>query len=1432
MDKLPVVLRTTTLGSEELRSTDNLSVGDTRIVDVADPVDGTDAVNLGFLSSYVTTTEHGSLLHLLEDDHPQYVLKSRLDDTGQDHMCGANMVGMPIVSGATVNNLHDFTNDFCSAGRRTGGVITDAGGATVNVTAGTGYLKANDIDTDELIAFDWAAMNGIAIPIDTLRYIGVEWNGGAPQVTLRAAYDFDLDTDFPLGVVINENDVLIVVNNPWWVTDGITNIIQRFDAMGHIVRCEQCGGLILGTSGVRNITLSGGQLWSRFNDTVIPPIDTSAAGDFTLYYKDNTDDWHIDIGETQYPITDWNDTTQAPGFELVAMGANKYANWWVYILFNGSLVLIYPQAEYNNAASAEAESPPSSLPEAISHPGLLVGRIIFKEGVAAPILVQSAFTTVFAATLIADHGSLAGLGDDDHAQYHNDARAAIWLAANHETTYDHTDIWGAGAEDQLWTQGAAGNPVSEANLTFDGTILTSPQFGSPANIVLVPAPLGAIQVSIVGNPRGNYAVDLQGDRANVTDVADGANSVITGGQDNTNTGICSVIGGGHDNDIDIGSDFSVIVGGEDNDLALSVHSFIGGGQDSAILGSIISVIVGGTLNIIDSSACTFIGGGWTNWIVSSDYSVIVGGESNSIPVDCGDHNAIGGGDTNILVTAITYNGCNAIGGGQDHSIQGDACVICGGDNNDIVLADGAQCSTICGGYTNIIASDFAIIGSGSNNDIGETCTHSCIVGGFSNAIATSTYTFMGGGYDNTIVASTHSVIVGGETNIIPTGCGTHNFIGGGEDNLLVASATNRGDNVIVGGRDNSIQGENCLIAGGDSNTIALAAGAHYSSIVGGQNNDLASDWAVISGGFDNNIGATCDYSTISGGDNNNITTSDHATICGGDLNSITGSNDSVICGGDSNVIPTACGLHNIIGGGNNNVLVAGATYFGQNVIAGGYTNSIQGKYCFIGGGNSNDIILAAGVNYGTICGGYDNSIDADYSCIVGGDTNSISGTSEHCFIGGGNTNSIFNSSDSVIVGGNNNAIPDGCATNNFIGGGGSNALVSGATYNGENVITGGDTNSIQGRYCTISGGDTNGIALADGAQSSTISGGQSNSIASDKAVICGGYNHTIAADSDYAAIVGGDTNSITTSNHSFIGGGDSNTITASTDSVIVGGDTNIIPVSCGDHNFIGGGNTNLLVAAATYNGWNVIVGGRNNSIQGKDCVIVGGDGNTILLAAGCTYSFIGCGYHNHITSNNASIIGGFNSVVSATGGIVVGGQYNTVTGVYGSTIGGYANLTSGNYGVSIGYRAIADKYGQLAQASGRFTATGDAQTSILIARNQTTNDTPTELFLDGAATRLAIPINTSWYFTIKVIARQTNDDFTVNGYHYEGLVTRDAGNVSVPNQAATHTFENDFGWVCAVSADVGNQALIVTVTGAVANNINWVAKIELVETTG
>jgi hypothetical protein len=51
------------------------------------------------------------------------------------------------IGDATFTKQCDFNKLFGSAGRATGGEITDAGSETINVAAGTGFIKATDSDT-------------------------------------------------------------------------------------------------------------------------------------------------------------------------------------------------------------------------------------------------------------------------------------------------------------------------------------------------------------------------------------------------------------------------------------------------------------------------------------------------------------------------------------------------------------------------------------------------------------------------------------------------------------------------------------------------------------------------------------------------------------------------------------------------------------------------------------------------------------------------------------------------------------------------------------------------------------------------------------------------------------------------------------------------------------------------------------------------------------------------------------------------------------------------------------------------------------------------------------------------------------------------------------------------------------------------------------
>lgn len=92
----------------------------------------------------------------------------------------------------------------------------------------------------------------------------------------------------------------------------------------------------------------------------------------------------------------------------------------------------------------------------------------------APVNGSDAVTLdylVDAITEASDHGALTGLADDDHLQYHTDARAATWLAAGHETTYNHANYDTAfswGNHDGLYDlAGAAAGVIAAHESTYN-----------------------------------------------------------------------------------------------------------------------------------------------------------------------------------------------------------------------------------------------------------------------------------------------------------------------------------------------------------------------------------------------------------------------------------------------------------------------------------------------------------------------------------------------------------------------------------------------------------------------------------------------------------------------------------------------------------------------------------------------------------------------------------------------------------------------------------------------------------------------------------------------------------------------------------------------------------------------------------------------------
>jgi hypothetical protein len=168
-----------------------------------------------------------------------------------------------------------------------------------------------------------------------------------------------------------------------------------------------------------------------------------------------------------------------------------------------------------------------------------------------------------------------------------------------------------------------------------------------------------------------------------------------------------------------------------------------------------------------------------------------------------------------------------------------------------------------------------------------------------------------------------------------------------------------------------------------------------------------------------------------------------------------------------------------------------------------------------------------------------------------------------------------------------------------------------------------------------------------------------------------------------------------------------------------------------------------------------------------------------------------------------------------------------------STVGGGKNNTASgpNSTVSGGFQTIADKYGQNAYSAGRFGSNGDAQVSLLIARNQTTDTTTTELFLDGSAAKATIPTDTAWEFDVHIVAAEQGMA-NVKKFHRTGLIVNDGGSTSISTVDTIGT-DREIGapgaWAVTLSADDTDDALKIEVDGEAATNIRWVVKISLTE---
>jgi hypothetical protein len=554
-------------------------------------------------------------------------------------------------------------------------------------------------------------------------------------------------------------------------------------------------------------------------------------------------------------------------------------------------------------------------------------------------------------------------------------------------------------------------------------------------------------------------------RCGVNNTASGNYSFAGGGLCNNVAGTASVVVSGCCNTISNGSgssELASILGGGLNSInstakgATSNYSTIVSGACNTIIGSAAcSAVLSGACNIVCGNN-TLVAGGCGN-TASAISASVSGGIGN---LSCGNYSYIGGGKGNTAsgLYAIVNGGLNNVACGNYSFVAG------GGGNTASGLFSGAfGCNLNACNACTFYVNNFCSCGISSSATCGTspiycgtTCVASPLVCGTTSICSPL---FTGATHCGTTCVA--SPLLCGTTSVCtPTLVAT---------NACVTALNTSGCAVCVGA-------SGLLTAYTAASPSVMTSGTGCCSIIGsGLNNTACGLYsASLSGVCNFNCGCN---SIIVGGSCNIICCTNPAYgignsnhfIGGGCNNCIISNCNSTIGGGIYNkIIQQCCGIY----GNCNGCNTCGAT------ISGGYGNSSQQNWSFIGGGfqnaNFNQPYSATNClcnKYGVIGGGFQN-----FNWGGGIFAGCFNVTYVDSFILGGSRNCAFNCS--IVIGGlyncagaNGNAFQNSFCFNTIINGS-YNCTFAKAT-----TILNGDCNTIgflncnqgDGSYSTVGG---------------------------------------------------------------------------------------------------------------------------------------------------------------------------------------------------------------------------------------------------------------------------------------------------------------------------------------------------------------------------
>jgi len=387
--------------------------------------------------------DHGSLSGLLDDDHPHYHTDARGDakysQLGHNHVVSEVLIGDYVGGGTPSIDVGTLGNGYIDSvgliGNNGFGLVTQNGALTIDIAAGAINIRATDDVTLPLEYLGFAAVTNLDVSVfingPALVYLDYT-NGASIQVSATHPDPSEVRQDIILLAEVHLGATSI--NDIHDIRQFVGNHVQENTILHKNIFGTLVDGQISSETGVRNLVVEFGGFYRWGNNIQQQQtFDSSGTDTFVYWYRDGVGGWTTLTSETQLNNTQYDDGTGT----LSNLNNNRYRKDWIFRSLSGQVNVLLGQVQHTLLSSA-IDEPVPTLPDGLGESVhiYLLSTYIIQEGTSIGIFTDLAnrFKGGGAGSTT-DHGTLSGLSDDDHLQYHDDTRGDARYFT--KATYQH-----------------------------------------------------------------------------------------------------------------------------------------------------------------------------------------------------------------------------------------------------------------------------------------------------------------------------------------------------------------------------------------------------------------------------------------------------------------------------------------------------------------------------------------------------------------------------------------------------------------------------------------------------------------------------------------------------------------------------------------------------------------------------------------------------------------------------------------------------------------------------------------------------------------------------------------------------------------------------------------------------------------------------------